>query len=123
MAVGDIPPLMKQASDERNRLFFDLVADLEIFRYQITSLICCYKSNDTMNYNFQDFNEKSNFQQLKRWISKLLSSLSNTDDESDSNTENQLAQQTFMLRNLRKQMKVLVEKTAAQTTNNDDDSD
>ena len=121
--MGDIPPLMQQASDERNRVFFELVADFEIFRYQIASLFHCYTSNDTVNYSFQDLNEKSYFQKLKYSVSKFLSGSGDKNDKSDSNTEEQLEQQTMMLRKLKKQMQVLVEKTAITPTNNDGDSD
>ncbi len=121
--MGDIPPLMKQAADERNRLFFELVANFEIFRYQITSFLCCKTSNDTMNYNFQDLNEKSNFQRLKHWMSKFFLGSANKNDESDSDTDDQMEQQTMMLRSLRKQIQVLVEQTKILSPNDDDDSD
>ncbi|CAF4133303.1 unnamed protein product [Adineta steineri] len=123
LAVGDIPPLMKQAADERNRLFFELVANFEIFRYQITSFPGCSKSNDTMNYNFQDLNDKSNFQRLIHWMSKFFLGSTNKNDEPDSDANEQIEQQTLVLRALRKQMQVLVEKTKTSSTNNDDDSD
>ncbi len=121
--MGDIPPLMQQASDERNRLFFELVADFEIFRYQIASIRCCYTSNDAMNYSFQDLNDKSKFQRLKRWMLKFFSGSANKNDQSDSNTEDQLEQQTLMLQSLKKQMQVVVEKTKTSSKIYDVDND
>jgi hypothetical protein len=123
LAVGDIPPLMKQASDERNRVFFELVADFEIFRYQITSLFCCNASNDTVNYSFQDLNEQSTFDRLQHSLLKFFAGSAKKNDEADSDNDAQLEQQTHMLRNLKKQMQVLVEKTAAASQNYDPDSD
>jgi len=121
--VGDIPPLMQQASDERNRLFFELVADFEIFRYQIASFLCCYTSNDAMNYSFQDLNDNSNYQRFKRWMLEFFSGSVNKNDQSDSDIEDQLEQQTAMLQILKKQMKVVVEKTKTPSTSYDVDSD
>ncbi len=121
--MGDIPPLMKQATDERNKLFFELVANFEIFRYHLTSFLCCYTANDTMNYSFQDFNERSTFQRFTRQLSKFFLGSSNKNDESDSTTDDQIEQQTLMLRSLRRQMQVLVEKIKNSSTNYDDDSD
>lgn len=123
LAVGDIPPLMKQAGDERNRLFFELVANFEIFRYQISPLFPCWKSNDTINYTFQDLNVKNSFQQVKNSILKFFSGSADLSDQSESNNEDQIEQQTIMLRSLKKQMEVLLDKTKTSTNNYDGDSD
>jgi hypothetical protein len=123
LAVGDIPPLMVQAADERNRLFFELVADLEIFRYWMTSVSCFSKSNDAMSYSFQDLNTKSIYDRFEYQILKFFSGSGKRDDQSDTNTEDQLEQQTVMLKSLKKQMKVFVEKTKNPSNNYEDDSD
>ena len=121
--MGDIPPLMEQAADERNRLFFGLVADLEIFRYWMTSAPCFPKSNDAMSYSFQDLNTKSTYERFEHKILKFFSGSGKRDDQSDGNTEDQLEQQTVMLKSLKKQMKVFADKTKSSSNNNDDDSD
>ncbi|CAF1436980.1 unnamed protein product [Adineta ricciae] len=104
LAVGDIPPLMKQAKDERNKLFFELVANFEILRYHLSSLFLWYykSNNDTINYTFQDLNQKTKFQQLTYWLSKFLLGSTNKNNELISNAYDHIKQQTLILRNLRK---------------------
>ncbi len=121
--MGDIPPLMEQASDERNRLFFELVADFEIFRYQITSSLCCSTSNDAMSYSFQDLNRNSIYEKWKHRILEFFSGSSKESDQSDANTEDQLEQQTVMIKSLKKQMKIFVENTKTSPTTYEEDSD
>ncbi len=121
--MGDIPPLMQQASQERNRLFFELVAHFEIFRYQMGSILCCRTSNDAMSYSFHDVNDKKSIEHLKNKILKFFVGLASKDDQGEADTEEQLGQQTIMLKKLKKQMQVVVEKTKNSSTKNDDDSD
>ncbi len=121
--MGDIPPLMEQASDERNRLFFELVADFEIFRYQMASFLCCSTSNDAMSYSFQDLNSKTIYEQVEDQILKFFSGSSKKNDQSDANTEDQLEQQTVMIKGLKKQMKIFVEKSKPSSTTYEEDSD
>ncbi len=121
--MGDIPPLMQQASQERNRLFFELVGNFEIFRYQMGSILCCRTSNDAMSYSFHDVNDKKSIEHLKNKILKFFVGLASKDDQGEADTEEQLGQQTIMLKKLKKQMQVVVEKTKNSSTKNDDDSD
>ena len=58
LAVGEIPPLMKQASDNLNRLFYELVAICEIFRYRISWILCRSDVNDSIAYSHTKFQAK-----------------------------------------------------------------
>src|SRR5690349_3983084 len=92
LAVGEIPPLMKQAMDHRNQLFFELVADCEIFRYQIARFLSRHHLNDTIAYSYRDLDPKKWYNQFKRWLLKCIMQ-NDDDDQSDLSTEKQLAQQ------------------------------
>lgn len=120
LAVGDIPPLMKQATDHRNKLFFELVADCEIFRYQIAWFFCRHKLNDAIAYSYRDLNDKKWYKQLKRWILKCIM----RDDEGDQSeqiVEEQLTQHTIMLKELSNQVHVVVEQTKTETKSTNGD--
>lgn len=73
LAVGEIPPLMKQASDNLNKLFYELVAVCEIFRYRILWLICRSDVNDAIAYSYQGLEKKKWYERLRQWLMKRCS--------------------------------------------------
>jgi hypothetical protein len=110
LAVGEIPPLMKQAADHRNKIFFELVADFEIFRYQLAWFTRRHTKNDAIAYSYRDLDQKKWYQQLKRWLLKSILQ-KNDDDQSDPSTEEQIAQQTGTLQKLNEQVFFLTQQT------------
>ncbi len=120
LAVGEIPPLMKQATDHRNQLFFELVADCEIFRYQIAWCLRRHKINDVIAYSYRDLNKKKWYQPVKRWLSKRILQ-NNEDDQSELTTEEQLEQHTAMLQELNNQVYVVVQQTKTKSADDDND--
>ena len=118
LAVGEIPPLMKQAANYRNQLFFELVADFEIFRYQVTSFLCIKEGNDAIAYSYRDLNQTKWYNKLKRW---LLKSIMQDDGQaqSDLDTDEQIVQHTAMLQELNKQIYVVVQQTKTEPDNAD----
>ena len=54
LAVGEIPPLMKQASDNRDRLFYQLVAICEVLRYRLMWILRRMDVNDAIAYSYRD---------------------------------------------------------------------
>ncbi len=120
LAVGEIPPLMKQATDHRNQLFFELVADCEIFRYQIAWCLRRHKINDVIAYSYRDLNKKKWYQPVTRWLSKRIMQ-NNEDDQSELTTEEQLEQHTAMLQELNNQVYVVVQQTKTKSADDDND--
>jgi hypothetical protein len=120
LAVGEIPPLMKQATDHRNQLFFELVADCEIFRYQIAWCLRRHQINDVIAYSYRDLNEKKWYQPVKRWLSKRIMQ-NNEDDQLELTTEEQLEQHTAMLEELNNQVYVVVQQTKTKSADSDND--
>lgn len=119
LAVGEIPPLMKQATDRRNQLFFELVSNYEIFRYQIYWFLRRHKGNDAIAYSYRDLNKKKWYKQLKHWILKCIMRNDDDDDQSELSTEEQLAQQTTMLQELNKKIHIVVQQTKTKSADND----
>lgn len=120
LAVGEIPPLMKQATDHRNQLFFELVADCEIFRYQIAWCLRRHKINDVIAYSYRDLNKKKWYQPVTRWLSKRIMQ-NNEDDQSELTTEEQLEQHTAMLQELNNRVYVVVQQTKTKSADDDND--
>lgn len=120
LAVGEIPPLMKQASNESNRLFFEVVADFEIFRYQLLSIFCCLKVNDNINYNFKDFNTISTCERIRNFLLKFFTGSKTLDEEPESKDNDQSEENNMVLRDLKKKMQILVVKTKTAKDMNDD---
>jgi hypothetical protein len=111
---------MKQATDHRNQLFFELVADCEIFRYQIAWCLRRHKINDVIAYSYRDLNKKKWYQPVKRWLSKRILQ-NNEDDQSELTTEEQLEQHTAMLQELNNQVYVVVQQTKTKSADDDND--
>jgi hypothetical protein len=114
LAVGEIPPLMKQATDHRNQLLFELVADFEIFRHQIAWFLCRSEKNDAIAYSYRDLNEKKFHKKVRRWLLKCIMR-NDEDDQSEPSTEKQLAQHTTMLQELNNQVYVVVQQTTTKS--------
>lgn len=121
--MGDIPPLMKQAADEQNRLFFELIIDLDVFRYQILSCCRCCSSNDTVNYSFQALDTKTPFEQVKYSLSNFCLGSTDINEESEVKIEDQLEEQSTTLHGLKEHMQVFIRKNKAGSTTADYDSD
>jgi len=115
LAVGEIPPLMKQAKDHLNIILFQLVAECEIFRYQLAWLLCRNDVNDATIYSYQDLKKKPWYEKLKRWMMKRCASSTNDDDNSDSDTDEILEEHTLLLQGLKKKVQVLVENSKPTT--------
>lgn len=86
LAVGEIPPLMKQASDNLNRLFFELVVVCEIFRYRIIWILRRGNINDAIAYSYQNLGKKKWNERLEQWLLNRCS-ISAHDDDSAVNTD------------------------------------
>jgi hypothetical protein len=110
LAVGEIAPLMKQAADHRNKVFFELVADFEIFRYQLAWFSRRHTMNDAIAYSYRDLDQKKGYQQLQHWLLKCILQ-KDDDDQSDLSTEEQISQQTGTLQKLNEQVYVLTQQT------------
>ncbi len=79
---------MKQASDSLNRLFYELVAICEVFRYRIIWILCRRDVNDAIVYSYQDLDKKKWHERLGQWLAKLYSgSAHDTDDDPEMNTD------------------------------------
>jgi hypothetical protein len=86
LAVGEIPPLMKQASDNLNRLFYELIAICEVFRYRIIWILRRSDVNDAIAYCYQDLDKKKWYERLGRWLMKRRSRSAHDDNpEVDTN--------------------------------------
>ncbi|CAF1438206.1 unnamed protein product [Adineta ricciae] len=66
LAVGEIPPLMKQATDDRNRLFYELVAICEVLRCRLMWILRRTDVNDTIAYSYRDLYKKTCFERCSR---------------------------------------------------------
>ncbi|CAF1020079.1 unnamed protein product [Adineta ricciae] len=117
LAVGEIPPLMKQAEDHVNLIFFQLVAECEIFRYQLAWVLCRSDMNDAIAYSYQDLKRIPWYKRLKRWILTRCGTSVNDDDQSESTMNEMLEQHTLLLQDLKKKMLVLVEQSKPSTAN------
>ena len=87
LAVGEIPPLMKQASDNRNRLFYELVAICEVFRYRIIWILRRNDVNDTIAYSHQNLEKKKWHERLAKCLAKRCRSSSDNDNGSEANVD------------------------------------
>lgn len=88
LAVGEIPPLMKEATDNRNRLFYDLVAISEVFRYRLIWILRRTNVNDAIAYSYQDLDKKTWHERLIQWLTKRSShSIHNRNINDDGNAD------------------------------------
>ena len=87
LAVGEIPPLMKQASDNLNRLFYELVAVCEVFRYRVIWILCRSDINDAIAYSYQDLDRKAWYERLGQWLVRLYSRSAHDVDDPEVNTD------------------------------------
>lgn len=87
LAVGEIPPLMKQATDDRNRLFYDLVAIAEVFRYRLIWIFRRTNVNDTVAYSSQKLQNKKLLERFTRWVRSSHRHDDNDDADSDMSNE------------------------------------
>ncbi|CAF3297925.1 unnamed protein product [Rotaria socialis] len=83
LAVGEIPPLMKQASDNRTRLFFELVVVCEIFRYRIIWILRRGNVNDAIAYSYQNLDKKKWYERFEQWLTNRCSVSAHDDNDDD----------------------------------------
>ncbi|CAM4771714.1 unnamed protein product [Rotaria magnacalcarata] len=83
LAVGEIPPLMKQASDNLNRLFFELVVVCEIFRYRIIWILRRGNVNDAIAYSYQNLDKKKWYERFEQWLTSRCSVSAHDDNDDD----------------------------------------
>lgn len=84
MAVGEIPPLMEQASNNLNKLFYELVAICEVFRYRVLWILRRSDMNDAIAYTYQDLQKKPSNTPFGQWLINQCSCfLCATDDNDD----------------------------------------
>jgi hypothetical protein len=81
LAVGEIPPLMKQASDNLNRLFYELIAICEVFRYRIIWILRRSDVNDAIAYCYQDLDKQTWYERLGQWLVERRSGSAHDDDD------------------------------------------
>jgi hypothetical protein len=92
LAVGEIPTLMKQATENRSKLFYELVAVCEVFRYRIIWILRRSDVNDAIAYSYQDLDKKNWRERLMQWLTKRWSGPvpddndDHDDDDPDTNT-------------------------------------
>jgi hypothetical protein len=84
LAVGEIPPLMKQASDNLNRLFYELVAICEVFRYRIIWILRRSDVNDAIAYSYPDLDKTKWYTRLGQRLVKRCSGSANDDNDDDT---------------------------------------
>lgn len=72
---------MKQATDNRNRLFYDLVAIAEIFRYRLIWILNRLDVNDAIAYSYRNLDKKSWHERLMQWLMKRCSRSTHDDDD------------------------------------------
>jgi hypothetical protein len=100
---------MKQAKDHLNLILFQLVAECEIFRYQLVWIFCRSDVNDASPYSYKDLKKKSLYERLTRWLMKRCASSADGGDQSDSSIDEILDEHTLLLQGLKKKVQVLVE--------------
>ncbi len=86
---------MKQATENRNRLFYELVVICEVFRYRLIWILRRSDVNDAIAYSYQDLDKKNWHQRLMQWLMKRCSGLvsdgdDDDDDDPNANTSNRL---------------------------------
>ncbi len=114
---------MKQAKDHLNLILFQLVAECEIFRYQVAWLFCRSGVNDATAYSYRDLKKRPWYERLKRWLMKRCANSDGDDDSSDPNTDEILEQHTMLLQGLKKKVHILVEKSKPTTRSSNSNSD
>jgi len=123
--VGEIPPLMKQAEDNLNIMYFQLVAECEIFRYQIRQILCYWKHhtiNDTIAYTYYDFKNKKWYERLIEWLTKRFGDSVYESKDEEEITKN-LENQKTMLEELEQHVGFLVDRIKPSYESDDTDTD
>ncbi|CAF1136805.1 unnamed protein product [Adineta steineri] len=82
LAVGEIPTLMKQATENLTRLFYELVVICEIFRYRLIWILRRSNVNDAIAYSYQDL-DKNNWHQrmMQRFMKRRTDDNNNEDSD------------------------------------------